>query len=198
MKRRSFLSLSALSAVPIVATAADDAPEADWYETVNTHELKHRAVTEDGKITLQVELFYPPEDEITEAKDEKGEHRCYQYKGKDMPARFWPSQSLLIRFDLTWDGKAMNIPDRFWSDLAGLRIDSSTLDVEKLKPELKWKASEFLEGLKKPRLSLSADGGTILIEWARSEECDSRSTIRWIISKSGTVLRHRHEPPHEC
>ncbi len=22
--------------------------------------------------------------------------------------------------------------------------------------------------------------------------------LRWIVSKSGTVLRHRHCPPHEC
>ena len=45
--------------------------------------------------------------------------------------------------------------------------------------------------------SLSAEGGTVLIEWERPEECDSHSTIRWIVSKSGTVLRHRHCPPHE-
>ena len=47
-------------------------------------------------------------------------------------------------------------------------------------------------------LSLSAEVGTVLIEWERPEECDSHSTIRWIISKSGVVLRHRHCPPHEC
>jgi hypothetical protein len=115
MKHRSFLSLSALSAVPVVASAADDAPEADWYETVNSDALSFKAVSEDGMLVLQVELFRPPEDEVTEAKDQKGEFRCYQYKGKDMPARFWPGQSLLTRFDLTWDGKTMNIPERFWN-----------------------------------------------------------------------------------
>lgn len=41
-----------------------------------------------------------------------------------------------------------------------------------------------------------ADGGTVLIQWDRPEECDGRSTIRWIVSKSGTVLRHRYEAPH--
>jgi hypothetical protein len=45
--------------------------------------------------------------------------------------------------------------------------------------------------------SLSAEGGTVLIEWGRDEECDSSSTIRWIVSKSGTMLRHRNCPPHE-
>lgn len=197
MKRRSFLSLSALSAVPVVATA-DDAPEPDWYETVNIENLKHRAVSNDGTITLQVVLFVPPEEEVTQVKDEKGEHRCYRYKGKDMPNRFWPGQSLLTRFDLTWDSKVMNIPERFWNDLAGFRIETSTLAPKKLKPELQWKAGEFLENLRQPRVSLSAEGGTALVEWERPEECDSYSIIRWIISKSGTVLRHRHCPPHEC
>jgi hypothetical protein len=198
MKRRSFLSLSALSAVPVVASAADDATEPDWYETVNSDALSFKAKSEEGKLVLQVDLVRPPEDEVTETKDEKGEFRCYQYKGKDMPGRFWPGQSMLTRFDLTWDGKAMNIPERFWKDLAGFRIQTSTLVPEKLDPKLQWKAHEFLERLDQPRLSLSAEGGTVLIEWERPEECDSHSTIRWIISKSGVVLRHRHCPPHEC
>jgi hypothetical protein len=37
---------------------------------------------------------------------------------------------------------------------------------------------------------LSAEGGTALIEWERPEECNSHSTIRWIVSKSGVILRH--------
>lgn len=197
MHRRSFLSLSALSAVPVVAKAADAAPEPDWHETINRDVLKFTATTDDRKITLQVELILPAEDEVTEAKDEKGEFRAYQYKGKDMPERFWPGQSLLTRFDLTWDGKAMKIPERFWNDLPGFRIETSTLTPETLKPELQWKAEKFFEGLRQPRVSLSAEGGTVLIEWERPEECDSHSTIRWIVSKSGVVLRHRHCPPHE-
>ena len=198
MKRRSFLSLSALSAVPVAASAADAEPEADWWETVSSDALTFKAVSGDGNLALQVELFRPPEDEVTEAMDDKGEFRCYQYKGKDMPLRFWPGQSMLTRFDLTWDGKAMNIPERFWNDLAGLRIQTSTLDPKKLEPEPQWKAHEFFERLEQPRLSLSAEGGTVLIEWICPEECDGRSTIRWIVSKSGTMLRHRHCPPHEC
>ena len=34
MKRRAFLSLSALSAVPLVAQEANDGPEPNWHETV--------------------------------------------------------------------------------------------------------------------------------------------------------------------
>lgn len=198
MRRRSFISLSALSVVPLAASAADDAPESDWHETVNSDSLSFKAKTEDGKLVLQVELFRPREDEVTEAKDKKGEFRCYQYKGKDMPYPFYPGNTLLKRFDLFWNGKSMNIPERFWNDLPGFRIEISSLEVDKLKPDLQWKARDFLDKLVQPRLCLSADGGTVLIEWVRHEECDSRSTIRWIVSKSGTVLRHRHCPPHEC
>lgn len=160
--------------------------------------LKFKAVTEEKEVVLEVELFIPPENELTEIIHEKDGYHFYRYKGKDLPSRFWPGQSLLTRFDLTWDGKPIQIPDRFWSDLAGLRIETSTLDPAKLKPEFQWRAQEFLENLEQPHLSLSADGGTVLIEWERPEECDGRSTIRWIISCSGNVLRHRHQPQHEC
>lgn len=200
MKRRSFLSLSALSAVPVVASAADNSPEPDWYETVSNETLTFKATTEEGKITLQVELIRPAEDEVTETKDPDGPDGAvrFMYKGKVQPYPFYPGNTLLTRFDLTWDGEAMKIPERFWNDLPGFRIQTSTLDPKKLKPELQWKALKFLDSLDQPRLSLSADGGTVLIEWDRPEECDSRSTIRWIVSKSGAVLRHRHCPPHEC
>ncbi len=198
MKRRSFLSLSALSAVPVVAMAADEDPEAGWYDTVNADTLKFTAKSDEADITLRIELFKPAESDITETKDEKGEFRSYQYKGKDQPYPFRPGVNLLKRFDLTWEGKPIPIPERFWNDLPDLRISTSTLDPKKLPPDLASRAQEFLIHLRQPRVLLSAEGGTVLIEWDRAEECDSLSTIRWIVSKSGVVLRHRHCPPHEC
>lgn len=198
MKRRSFLSLSALSAVSIPVVTAGEEPEADWYQTVNSEALTHKAISEEGKLLLHVELIKPADEELTEVKDEEGNFKCFRYKGKDLPQRFWTGGTLLTRFDLIWDGDPIKVPERFWADLAGFRIENSSLDPEKLKPELQWKAKQFLEGLKQPRVILSADGGTALIEWVRPEECDSHSTIRWIISKSGNVLRHRHEPLHAC
>ena len=198
MNRRAFLSLSALSAVPVGASAADDAPEIAWWDTLQNDALTFQASTEEGKITLRVELTRVSEDEVTEVLDDDGSLLHFLYKGRAMHYPFHPGGTLLTRFDLIWDGKAMNIPERFWNDLPGFRIETSTLDPEKLQPELQWKAREFLESLEQPRLSLSADGGTVLIEWYRPEDCDSRSTIRWIISKSGTVLRHRHCPPCGC
>lgn len=198
MKRRSFLSLSALSTLPVMAKAEDEATEPDWHETVSRDVMKFRCSEEDGRVVFEVELFTPPESDIKEVTDSKGEHLHYLYKDKPQPYGFHPGVNLIRRFDLTWDGKAMNIPERFWNDLPGLRIETSTLKPENLKPELQWKAEEFLERIRHPRVSLSAEGGTVLIEWERPEECDSHSTIRWIIGKSGVVLRHRYCPPHEC
>lgn len=198
MKRRSFLSLSALSAVPVVARAAEDAPEPDWQETVTSNVMRFRCSDAEDRVVLEVELFQPAESDIKEATDAKGEHLHYLYKDQPQPYPFRPGVNLIRRFDLTWDGKAMKIPERFWTDLPDMRIDTSTLDPEQVPPNLHWNAKEFLERLRQPRVSLSAEGGTVLIEWERPEECDSHSTIRWIVSKSGVVLRHRHCPPHEC
>jgi hypothetical protein len=198
MKRRSFLSLSALSAVPVIAGAEDDASEPNWYETVNHDVMELHCSDADGRVVFEVELFKPEESDIKEVTDSKGEHLHYLYKGKPQPYGFRPGVNLIRRFDLTWDGKAMPIPERFWNDLPDLRIEISTLKPETLKSELRWKAEQFLERLRQPRVSLSAEGGTVLIEWERPEECDSHSTLRWIVSKSGVVLRHRHCPPHEC
>jgi hypothetical protein len=89
------------------------------------------------------------------------------------------------------------VEKRFWRDLGGFDIQTIPMKPALL-PDEGWRYEDFLSRLRQPRLILSAEGGTALIEWERPEECDSRSTTRWIISRSGAVLRHRHEPPHEC
>jgi hypothetical protein len=178
--------------------AEEKPPLEEWWKTVNSESLKFRAKSVEGELILSVALLKPSEKEVTEVINKNGGGRSYHYQGKALPSRFSQGQSLLTRFDLTWDSKAIEIPERFWSDLVGLDIETSNLDFTHLGPQLQWRAQEFLEGLRQPRVTLSAEGGTALIEWVRPEECDSRSTLRWIVSKSGTVLRHRHEPPHEC
>jgi hypothetical protein len=206
MKRRSFLTMSAFSAaIPVVAHAADEPAqleEADWWETINSDALDYTAKVnhedQDIDIKLHVQLIRPDEKEFIEVRDKDDEFVAYHYKDKLTPDYFYPGRTLLTRFDLTWQGKAIPIPERFWNDIGGLWIQTSTVDPSKLEGEAHWKAIEFLESLKCPRLTLSADGGTVLVEWARPEDCDSRSTYRWIISKSGNVLRHRDCPPHHC
>lgn len=105
----------------------------------------------------------------------------------------------ISRFDLRWEGRAIAIEDRFWNDLQGLLIETFPDHViAKVPDDQKWDLAAALEKLFQPRLVLSEDKGTVLIEWTIPQECDSRSTIRWIISKKGTVLRHRDTPFHEC
>lgn len=200
MKRRSFLSLSALSAVPATtavgtstAAAAGDDLEAkrlrylEWYKTVTSNLLSCKAVSPDDRVVLQVDLVKPLPEEITKDKTTGVSH----YKGKPLSDRYWDGQTLLTRFDLTWDGKPFRIHPRFWSDLVGLDISTSTLDPEGVQEIHRWEAYEFLNNLRQPRVTVSADLGTALVEWERGEECDGRSMIRWIIGRSGTVLRHR-------
>ena len=61
--------------------------------------------------------------------------------------------TLLTRFDLTWDGKAMDIPDRFWNDLTRprhLRPRSLRGHVGRRRPPVQkgHKPSLFLPGLR--------------------------------------------------
>ena len=148
MNRRAFLSLSALSAVPVVAGAADEGPDAAWWDTIDSEALTFQAVSEEGNLVLRVELIRVLEEEVTEVLDDDGNLHHYRYKGREMPYPFHPGTTLLTRFDLTWDGKATHIPERFWNDLPGLRIETSSLDPQKLKPDLQWKAREFLDRLR--------------------------------------------------
>ena len=148
-------------------------------------------------MTLKVELERPEEEGLVELPQVAGQYAGYSYKGEKLPLRFWPGESLIKKFDLEWDGERIGIERRFWRDLAGFVIQTVP-HKPALRPENGWNYQEFLNRLRQPRVMLSAEGGTALIEWVRPEECDSSSTVRWIISRSGTVLRHRHEPPHGC
>ena len=179
------------------SAGAEEQHLADWWPTVS-EKLVCSAKAEEGNAVLRVELQKPDEKQIKELKDADGSVTGYSLNGKKLPERFWPGCTLIKKFDLQWDGKKIDIPERFWADLAGLRIQESSLNLEKLSPDSRFEGEKFLAQLDRPRVYISADGGTLLIEWGRPEECDGHSTIRWIISKSGTILRHRHTPPHEC
>lgn len=195
MKRRHFLTISTLATT--VAGTASAAPPEDWWELVKQDNLKFTAKSIDGKLSLDVELEVPDEKELIRKEDAEGQTAAYSWRGEILPGRFWPGCALIKTFDFKWDGKHVEIERRFWRDLAGFVIQTVTKKPV-TPPDEAWRYNEFLARLRQPRVMLSAEGGTALIEWERPEECDSHSTIRWIISRSGTVLRHRHEPPHEC
>ena len=195
MNRRHFIALSTIATTVAGASAATAREE--WWELVKSENLRFTAKSVEGTLTLDVELEKPPEDDLVEHKTKDGEYNGYSWKGEKLPTRFWPGGSLIKKFDLKWDGKLIPIEKRFWRDLAGFDIQTVS-EKPALIPDETWAYEEFVDCLRQPRIMLSAEGGTALIEWVRPEECDSRSTTRWIVSRSGTVLRHRHEPPHEC
>lgn len=194
MKRRHFLTISAIASTVARVSAAE--PQERWGELVEKV-LKFTAKSEDGELSLDVELIVPPDDEVEEINDAEGNWEAYSWRGKILPEGFWRSRSLIKKFDFVWDGKAIPIEERFWNDIAGFEINT-ILKKPALLPTQKSEYETFLSQLRQPLVILSADLGTALIEWERGDECDSSSTYRWIISKSGTVLRHRHTPPHEC
>ncbi|BCU78916.1 hypothetical protein [Luteolibacter sp. LG18] len=181
MNRRHFLTAAATAAAPVAMGAQagkeEEGPALDWQQ-VQSH-LHYTAFCERA-----------PNGEYPDIRLEIG------LKRSDPEA---PSSTRLELFKFTWEGRSIPIPERFWKDLTGLAVETYPgVDFKNLSAKQAWRLQQQLNALKKPRLHLSAESGTVLVEWMRSEECDSCSTIRWIISKNGTVLRHRHEPHHEC
>ena len=93
MHRRSFLSLSALSAVPVVARAAEDAP--DWQETITSDVMKFRCSDAEDRVVFVVELFQPAESDIKKLKDENGEFQALTRKRKQLVSGIRPATSLV-------------------------------------------------------------------------------------------------------
>jgi hypothetical protein len=206
MNRRSFFKLSAAAAVAAVtpltaeefsAQSSSETPEPNWWDTIE-ETFTHEAQSDEGSLRLRVTLITP--DNITERTTNVDQDDVirYEFEGALLPSDFTPDQNLLRAFRFTWDDRVIQIPKSLWWNLSGLRLQTSTLDPMTVPFENRFAAEQFLAGLMQPRLTLSADSTTAMIEWQRSEDCDSRSTIRWLISRSGTVLRHRYSEGCAC
>ncbi|WAC21528.1 hypothetical protein OVA24_09045 [Luteolibacter sp. SL250] len=191
MDRRKFIGLAAF-ATPAAAVAADEEqpPYEAWWGKTETL-AKFDSYSPDRGIVLSVELTVPPEKEVTESHNDAGELTGYQWKNIRLPADFMPGSTYLTKFHLVWDGKEVPIPEKFWNDLARLTVVDCKVDIKEVPDKFMRKFFDFVADLYQPRVIRSMEGGTALIEWNRSEECDSSSTIRWMVSRSGTVLRHR-------
>ncbi len=205
MKRRSFLALAA--AGPLAATHSHAAEgEADrllagWWESV---ERRHAGtfVSEEGELRLEVALI-EESDPVTEesVQGPDGKETVFTFQGTKLPRWVQPTDGVLKRFRFFWNDKEVPIEKRFWNDFGGCLIQSTPLTGEKMAEEQRVAFEEFLAGLDHPKVILSADGGTALIEWRIIDTeacCGHRATVRWIIGKSGTVMRHRHTTPSEC
>lgn len=179
MNRRHFLAAAAGIGAAGVSSAEETKDVFDWKKVVEkTHFTAACSQAEDGSypdIRLEVALEQPEPDS--------------------------PGSRRIKKFELTWNQSVVPIEKRFWNDMEAHWVIQTypATELKKERPNFEhYKLLQEVENLKQPRLSLSADKGTVLIEWRRPEECDSYSCVRWIVSKSGMVLRHRYTPYHEC
>ncbi len=199
MNRRSFLALTGTTAPAshLIATETlhEDDPVGLWWPMVGEVN-RCRTVSSEGRLALEIVMDRPGEDELELVKD-GDEVAGYSLRGRRLIDGFHPGVTVVETFDLFWDDQPIQIPARFWNDLAGFRIQTLNVDLATLELAQRAKAEEYAASLDRPRVVLSADSGTALIEWARREEFNSRSTFRWIVSRSGNVLRHRERPPRE-
>jgi hypothetical protein len=201
MKRRKFLVLPLLGAAGAgIGRAAADGGPGKWQESLQYH--RHytaesyeppsaEAIRPPARATLEVELDIPGGERVVALTGDNGEVKGYKLDGKKAPEGFSPGASVLTKFKLRWDGKEVPIAERFWSDLLRLQIVTSDLTTKQVATEHVGQLIEFHAKLMHPRVMISAEEGTLLIEWARREEGEGHSTLRWMVSRNGTVLRHR-------
>ncbi len=77
-------------------------------------------------------------------------------------------------FELTIDGKEVNVPKNFWNDIG--RFQSKKLVVDPKRPlqtpEDEFEMEQFLSDNSRsfPTISRTPQGSTVLITWVRTEE----------------------------
>jgi len=183
MNRRNFIGTSGLLAASttLLPAAGEDESLIDWEKVREPSEFTAKCARfNDGSYPdIQLRVALKPGDPAD-------------------PAAWWTMRNLL-KFELFWDQQPVIIPGRFWTDLSKMKIQVyPESEQRKVTEDKQWKLQKELEFLRQPRLSLSAGKGTVLIEWGRGEECDGHSTFRWMITRTGAVLRHHDLPWHEC
>lgn len=211
MNRRSFLGLASAAPAALTCTALGHEPN-EW-------EKKEAAAREQWSELLEVAysgVFQSPEgnlrlevaliDEHDRVSEETittpdGEETVYRFEGELLPRWLRPSDGIIKRFRFFWDDKEIPVAKRFWNDFGGCRIVTSKVDRKTIPNDMVRAFESHLEDLAGPKVSLSADGGTALIEWRIIDTeacCGHTATVRWMISKSGNIMRHRHTTPNEC
>lgn len=211
MKRRSFLALASIAPIGLAHSAEEEelsprqkkiyAAREMWYEKVvrvNSGVFKSM----DESLRLEVALI--DENDLVEEKTiqtEDGEETIYSFKGEELPRWLSPEHGVIKSFRFFWNEKEISIPKRFWSDFGGCAIEKLSEHPKKIDEDHQLEFDDFFEKLDGPKVILSADGGTALIQWNIQDTkgcCGSRSDMRWIISKKGYIMRHRHDLPSMC
>jgi len=179
-----------MAALTAAGPEIKDDPGDLWWPMVEEVDT-YTAVSEEGRLELEVRLARPGEEELA-AVTQHGSVVGYSLRGRPLIGGFVPGTTVIAAFDLRWEGQPIAIPERFWNDLAGFRLQTLSVEMDTLDADQRARAQATLAELDRPRIVLSADEGTALIEWDRLEKGGLRSTCRWVVSRGGTVLRHRH------
>lgn len=156
----------------------------------------------EGLLRLEVALI-DENDKVTEEtiRTPDGEETRHTFEGERLPRWLRPGDGIIKRFHFFWDGREIPVAKRFWNDFGGCRIKRCAVDRKTIAPDMSENFEIYHNDLEAPKVMLSADGGTALIEWAIIDTdacCGHRATMRWMISKSGHVMRHRHTTPNPC
>ena len=211
MKRRSFLTIASSAPLGLCASASAYETEepvatleralAQWQEHESAEHCGNFESRE-GRLRLEVALIDDSDkttEEIVQTAD--GEETRYTFEGERLPRWLLPSDGIIKRFRFFWDSKEIPIPKRFWNDFGGCRIHRCSIDRQSIPRDLEEDFDLYHKNLSAPEVILSADGGTALIEWKiidTSACCGHRATMRWMISKNGHIMRHRHTTPNPC
>jgi hypothetical protein len=174
---------------------------------VNLFEVEHPAKAtiqafNAPKIELTIQISkYPKKGhpDFTQRKEIDAEnpdgHLVNYYKDRRMSWMGEPGGTFVSTFTLTWEGKEIAIPEHDWNDLDRMRVNVIKKERE---PENEGEERELVAAHRShdgPLVELSSDSETVLITWIRREDGDTSSTVRWMISKDGKVLRHHEESP---
>lgn len=126
----------------------------------------------DGSSTLHIELERIKREEIKTVKN--GDQYTAWHGKRQLPFGVFLTPTLIKKFDLTIDGKKVNIPKNFWDDIGGLPLLKMTVDPKRpIVTDLdKAKAENYRSRPRRgyPTISRTPGGSTVLISWIRPEE----------------------------
>ncbi len=126
----------------------------------------------DGSAVLTVTLERFKRDQLRRV--DKGEDKAPEvwFGNRKLPMDLlWRTPTMIKSFDLTIDGKKIPIPARFWNDLPGMYMEKVIVNKRLKGHEHEFELWYFYKNkCGGPKISRSANRGTVLISWGRPEE----------------------------
>ena len=139
------------------------------FESERTDKLTVVSPDESASLTVTLEEFEI--EKLRRVEDREGNVREAWLGSRRLPVDLlWRRPTLISSFELRIDGQRVEVPARFWNDLAGLSLEKLIINRPVKTEEDEWELEEFVRQLPGPRVVRSADGGTVLVTWVRPEE----------------------------